>query len=122
MAHACGINTRSYTAVGDGIEATRNAAITSAATEYRAAVARIMGKLLAWAFRPCPAKKCGVPVFMGIQGAGEYAVGVVRPDGRHQVHITQTYTGTMKCIAMPHAKKGVKKAAKKPARRKKRAR
>jgi hypothetical protein len=117
MAHKCGINSRTYTAVGDGIEATRNAAVISAATEYRAAIARIMAKLAAWANRPCPAK-CGVPVFMGISGGGEYAIGVVRPDGRHQVHITQRYTGKMKCIALAKAPK----AAKKPARTKKRAR
>jgi hypothetical protein len=121
MAHKCGVNSRTYTAVGDGIEATRNAAVASAAAEYRAAIARIMAKLAAWAVRPCPAK-CGVPMFMGITGGGEYAVGVVRPDGRHQVHITQTYTGRMKCIRLPDARKSTKKAAKKSARKKRSAR
>ena len=118
MAHRCGSNTRTYAPSGDGIDANQRTALLIAGREYVAALARCLGKLVAWSSRPCPGK-CPLPVFEGITTTPEWVVGVQRPDGRWHVHVTKTMTATMKCLPVPKLRKSAKRAgraAKKPRR------
>ena len=120
MPHKCGQNTKSYQPSGDGFHAwNQQQAIADAQADYMRSVARVVGKIMTWAMKPCPAG-CPIWAFGGIVNGPLNQF--VRWDNKLQkvhAHFDHKMTGTLLCLPLP---KAAKNAGKKKAKKTKKAR